>query len=77
MSSRIATTDAVANSSRVSAPWNTAPRSAWIAAGPVTWAVTPAGASALTVARSCLTAAATSALPVTSRATTRIAAVPS
>ena len=39
--SRNATTEAVASSSRVLAPSKTAPRSASIAAGPVTCAVTP------------------------------------
>ena len=45
MISSTATTRAVTSSSRVSAPSKTADRSAVIAAGPVTWAVTPSGRS--------------------------------
>ncbi len=52
MISRIATTSAVAPSSRKSAPSKTWPMSAWMPAGPVTWTSTPSGASSRSVSRS-------------------------
>ncbi len=57
------------------APWKTAPRSAWTAAGPVTWTVTPAGGSALRSVRREVTAAEIPALPVAVTGTTPIAAL--
>src|SRR6478752_3887643 len=67
----------VASRSRRSAPSKTLPRSAWMPAGPVTWTVTPSGASA----RSCLRRSSTrtptlSALPASTGMTVN-AAVPS
>ena len=72
-----ATTEAVAMSRRVLAPWKTAARSAWTAAGPVTCAATPAGRSALTVARMSPTRVAVALASVASTGTTASAAVPS
>ena len=73
----MATTDAVAARSLKSAPSNTAARSAWIAAGPVTCASMPSGVTSSSCARSAFTASAVSVAPVASISRMLIAALPS
>ncbi len=59
------------------APSKTADRSAVTAAGPVTWAVTPSGADALTLSRSSATASLVASELLAVTGTTTRAAVPS
>lgn len=73
--SSTATTEAVAASSRTLAPSKTWARSAWIAAGPVTWARRPEGTSDRRALRRSVTTGWISAAPASPTTTVATTAV--